>query len=105
MLKLVFYLASGRLLIWFLQTSGLMHPIWRRNPILNELGQCDLCLGFWVYLGLGSFSQSETAQAQQDFGLWPRFIEVIVQAAMSSFIMHLVRLGWQMKFGGVIIDD
>ncbi len=98
MLKLVFYLASGRLLTWFLQTNGLMRPVWRWKPILSELGQCDLCLGFWVYLGLGSF-------LKQGFGLWPRSIEVIVQAAMSSFIMHLLRLGWQMKFGGVIIDD
>lgn len=91
-------LLSGRLLIWLLQTNGLMRPFWNLKPALKELGECDLCLGFWVYLGLGSF-------LKQGFGLWPHIIEVIIRAAISSFAMHLLRLGWQVKFGGVIIDD
>ena len=98
MRNFLFYLATGRLVIWLLQTNGLMRPIWNSNPAIKELGECDLCLGFWVYLGLGNF-------AGQGFGMWPRFVEVIIRAAIATFTMHLIRIGWQTKFGGVIIDD
>lgn len=98
MLDFFFYLASGRLVIWLLQTNGLMRPVWKWRPVLTELGECDLCLGFWVYLILAIF-------APLSFGLWPWPIEAVILAGISSFVMHLLRLGWQMKFGGVIIDD
>lgn len=98
MLEYLFYLASGRLVIWLLQTNGLMRPVWNSRPVLTELSECDLCLGFWVYLILGAF-------LRRPFQIWPRPIETGVLAAIASFTMHLLRLGWQAKFGGVIIDD
>ena len=96
MLEIAAYLLIGRLLIWLLQISGLMRPVWKSHPVLTELSECDLCLGFWVYLGLGWFV------TPLDF--WPRFIELVILAAVATFTMHLIRLGWQTKFG-VVIDD
>lgn len=97
MLDWLFFLAAGRLIIWLLQTNGLMRPVWAWKPILTELGGCDLCLGFWVYLGLGIFMPVP-------FGIWPAVVEVVIIAAIAAFAMHLMRLGWQVKFG-VVIDD
>ena len=98
MLNLLFFLAAGRLLIWLLQTNGLMRSVWAWKPILTELGGCDLCLGFWVYLGLAVFLPAP-------FGIWPDAIEAVMLAAIASFAVHLMRLGWQIKFGGVVIDE
>lgn len=89
------YLAIGKLITWLLQTNGLTRPIWKLHPILAELEQCDLCLGFWVYLVLALFLRSTLS-------LWPGPINRIVLAALSSFMAHLLRLGWENKFGVVI---
>lgn len=96
MIELAAYLLSGRLIIWLLQTNDLMRPVWQFRPLLTELGDCDLCLGFWVYLVLALFVQLP--------GVWPWYVEILILAAVASFTMHLVRLGWQTKFG-VVIDD
>lgn len=90
-------LAVGRLLTWLLQTSGLLRPFWQSHPLLSELGECDLCVGFWVYLALGFFLASP-------FGLWPWWVEMVMFAAIASFTAHLLRLGWQAKFGTVVFD-
>lgn len=96
MLEIVAYLLIGRLLIWLLQTTGLLRPVWQLHPLLTELSECDLCLGFWVYLGLGWFVTLPD--------IWPWPVELVILAAVSTFTMHLIRLGWQAKFG-VIIDS
>lgn len=88
--QFVLYLAAGRLLTWLLQISGLMRPVWGKHPKLKELAECDLCLGFWVYLALAP---------RRAFGLWSDPGERIVLAAFSSLAAHLLRLGWQAKFG------
>lgn len=90
-------LASGRLILWLLQTSGLLRWLWALHPLLAELRDCDLCLGFWVYLALALLTDI-------DFGLWPWPIETIILAAVTTFLGHLLRLGWQAKFSTTIID-
>lgn len=89
------YLLAGRLLTFLLQTTGLLRPLWKAHPLLKELSECDLCLGFWVFLGLGQ---------RKPFGLWPGLVERVVLAALASFGAHLLRLGWESKFGGMVID-
>jgi len=49
---MVLFLLAGRLVIWFIQNTGLLQPVRRRYDLVNELIGCDLCLGFWVYLVL-----------------------------------------------------
>ena len=63
------YLAAGRLLTWLLQTNGLTRPVWDRHAKLKELADCDLCLGFWVYLALAP---------RRVFGLWGDVAERVV---------------------------
>ena len=114
------YLTAGRLLTWLLQNTGLLRPLWQSHPMLKELSGCDLCLGFWVYLGLahqktsglkiasdGShFAPNRTFKLwrwkDRPFGLWHPLVERVVLAALASFGAHLLRLGWESKFGMVI---
>lgn len=92
------YLAAGKLLTWLLQVNGLTRPLWKSHPMLEELSECDLCLGFWVYLGLGFSLKEKWA------GLWPWRVSVVILAAMTSFIAHLLRIGWQAKFEVTVIE-
>lgn len=87
------YLGTGRLLTWFLQANGLMQPIWALHPRLSELGECDLCAGFWIYLGLA------LQEPEKPFGRYPWLVEAVILAAISTFLAHIIRLGWSMKFG------
>lgn len=95
------YLAAGRLLTWLLQTNGLMRPVWGLSSLLTELRDCDLCLGFWVYLTLAILSPHTQFLSLLN---WPAWLGVIVLAALSAFIAHLLRLGYQSKFGITVID-
>jgi len=91
------FLLVGRLLTWLIQTNGLSRPIWSLHPILGELGECDLCLGFWGFLAMAKMA------GKPMFNFWPRWFDYIVQAAISTFIVHLLRLGWHSKFGVTVI--
>lgn len=91
-------LAIGMLLTWLLQTNGLMRPIWRLHPKLQELAECDLCLGFWVHLFIGIIAAGDLT------GLFPAWFEPVAYATISSFLAHLLRSGWTSKFGYTIME-
>jgi len=96
-INFLFFLAIGRLIIWLLQINGLLKPFWALHELLAELGECDLCLGFWVYLGLSFTFENQLPEL-------PWLISNIALAAIASFMVHLIRLGWGVKFGIVIYD-
>jgi hypothetical protein len=84
------FLLFGKVAIYFLQTfSSHINIKWK---LLQEMVECNLCLGFWVFTGL-SFM----------FGvnLAPEFpiVSQILTGASSSLLVHLVSIGWNDKFG------
>jgi len=90
----------GRLVIWSLMTSGPTKRIWRLHPLLRELGECDFCLGFWVYLAFVIPLRLNV--------LAPWYIPVLSEVATAlafSFVAHLVRLGWGVKFGLMLTEE
>src|SRR5688572_11157035 len=91
------YLAAGRLITWMLQVNGLMRPFWNWKPLLRELGDCDLCLGFWIYLVLA-------IPLPPAFGIFPLVYEIAILAALTSLTAHLLRIGYSAKFGVTVID-
>jgi hypothetical protein len=93
--KFLVYLATGRLLTWLVQTSGLARPLWDRHYLLSEMRECDLCAGFWVYLALSP---------RDDLGFRPRALNRLAWAAITSFTAHLLRLGWNSKFRVTVIE-
>lgn len=94
--QFLIYLALGRLFVWLLQITGLLRPLWALHPLLEELRACDLCLGFWVYLGLAWGLDAP-------FSWWHPGVEMVLVAGVASMMAHLMRLGWLMKFGVEIV--
>lgn len=91
------FLLVGRLLTWLVQINELSTPIWKAHPKLAKLGECDLCLGFWVFLAMALVARKAT------FTLWPRWFDCVVQAAIGSYTAHMLRLGWKSKFDVTVI--
>jgi hypothetical protein len=95
--EFILFSAVGRLLTWLIQTNGLSKPLFDIHPKLTEMKECDLCLGFWVFLAMALIIRKAT------FKLWPTWADSIVQAAIATFTVHLIRLGWHSKFGVTVI--
>ena len=94
------WLGLGRLTIWAIQINGLTRPIISRYAKLQELVDCDFCLGFWVF--------SLLAWALGINLLTPVYIPVFSEAAtglIASFFVHMARIGWTTKFGIVRLGD
>ncbi|NIM22473.1 MAG: hypothetical protein GTN64_08695 [Candidatus Latescibacteria bacterium] len=93
-MKIVAVLVLGHLITWALQTSGPTERLWRLHPFLTDLGECDFCLGVWVFLALVSVARINLL----DPYYFPVVSEVVTAIA-ASFGVHLARIGWSMKFG------
>lgn len=93
------YLVLGRLLVWTLQTSGPAKRVWALHPFLQELGECDFCLGCWLFplmawlFGINLLSP-----------IYVPVVSEIVTGIATSFAVHLARLGWQSKFGVEVLN-
>lgn len=99
-MRILAVLVLGRLVTWAFQTNGLTKRLWSLHPLLTELGECDFCLGFWVYLGLLFVIPVNL--------LDPYYVPVaseFVTAIAFSFGVHLARIGWSMKFGVLDLTD
>lgn len=103
MIEFIAYAATGRLLIWLFQTNGITRRFLQRytkeGDLVNELVHCDLCLGFWVYLALAVFSK------KQESGMWINPVGWITKAGFTTFLVHLIRLGWDSNFPSMQFDD
>ena len=93
--QFILLLAVGRLLVWFMQVATPIRWLFRHARSLSLL-DCDLCLGFWIYLFLAYFLPA--------YGFWPWPVELIITAAVCTLTMHLLRLGWQAKFSTVVLE-
>ncbi len=87
----LFLLTLGALLVWTLRLVGLLRSVWKRHVLLEELRDCDFCLGFWVYLGLSLVSGETIVE------WWPP-ASYILSALVLAFMFLLGRMGWQTLF-------
>lgn len=93
-MTLVLYLGLGRLLIWAIQTNGLTKPIFDVHPKLEELRECDFCMGTWVYFAMAFIFPVNVME--------PYYVPVFTEFATgvaAAFAVHLMRVGWNTKFG------
>lgn len=90
----------GRLLLWTIQTSSLLTPLFSKNATLLKLRTCDFCLGFWVFTGLAFVIPVNLID--------PIYVPVLSEALTGlavSFLAHLVRIGWESKFSIVNLGE
>jgi len=98
-MRLLALVVVGRLVVWLAQTSGPTKRLWSLHPLLTDLGECDLCMGCWVFPML--------AWALGVNLLEPVYVPVVSELLtgwLVSFGVHLARLGWRDKFGVTVLD-
>jgi hypothetical protein len=96
LLPFIVFAVVGRLIIYIVQKFVADAT---EIELLNKWASCDLCSGVWVYSLLAYF-----------FGFAPLEIfpyvpiaSDLVTGCVTSFIMHLLVLGWKTKFEVVVI--
>jgi hypothetical protein len=77
-------------------------PIPRALPdgTLKELVECDLCLGFWVYLFLGAIYKINIDEKLDE----NKLISRLATGSFATFVMHLLSIGWREKFSTYIVE-
>jgi len=99
----IFYAGLGKLFIFLIQKSPYMKFIigffkGRSKEFLEELFGCDMCLGFWVYLTLALLFQYANVNVNiLDIPNAP-IISALITGAITSFVVHLISIGWRDKF-------
>lgn len=83
--KWLVFLATGRLFVFMLQTNP------HTKERLGEVGHCDLCLGFWVYLALCFVQKTWVPLVDEPL------VDVLATASLSSLLMHLLRIGFMYR--------
>jgi hypothetical protein len=98
-MRLLALVVVGRLVVWLFQTSGPTQRLWKLHPLLTDLGECDLCMGCWVFplvawaLGVNLLEPVYIPVASQVLTGW-----------LVSFGVHLARIGWNAKFGVTVLE-
>lgn len=93
--SLVFLAIVGKLLIWTIQ----QFPYRPKIDFIEKLVSCDFCLGVWVYTVLNFvFKVNLIYEFFDIIGL-----NEIITGIIVSFVMHLISIGWQMKFTETIV--
>lgn len=90
-MKVIVYTLIGRILIWALSTTPLFDDVRGGHPKIQELLNCDFCLGFWVYSFLAVVFDLHLDEKRQ-----VRMYPLI--GLLTSFVMHLFTIGWKEKF-------
>jgi hypothetical protein len=104
MIFYIFYAGLGKLFIFLIQKSPYVKLIiglfkGRSKAFLEELFGCDLCLGFWVYLILALVLQYANIDVNVVDIQYAPIISAIITGAITSFVVHLISIGWRDKFG------
>lgn len=89
---------TGKLFIFFIRKFPPARAIMGKREFSKELFDCDLCLGFWVYLVLAPFFKI-------DIDIENRLVRNTVLACVTSFLTFLASQGWKEHFETVVIID
>ena len=103
-LEFVIYALVGRIIVFLLQKFPkhklpfIGRRLFREGELLDELFDCDLCLGFWVYFGLAFFVDVNIANVDVPV------VSEFIAGAVTTFIVHIFSVGWNSKFQNYIIE-
>jgi hypothetical protein len=93
---LIAYVVVGRILIWALQNTPLLDGA-RKHQKVQQLLECDFCLGCWVYAILALWFRPQVVSNKL-----PRGVFCATTGLVVSFATHLARIGWEERFGNAI---
>lgn len=105
------FLGLGKLIIFMIQTAGILEPVWSilrtlemrcrgrfafwpaEHDLIDEFRECGFCVGSWVFPILAFYGKIDIL----DFISGP--IGYILTGFISSFVVHLLDGGWKYYFG------
>lgn len=100
-MNLIVFAVVGKLLVWTIQTSGPTRRIWKQSELLAEFGECDFCVGCWVYSILAWLFGVNVLSPLTVF--YP-VLTAIMNGILVSFAVHLASVGWKAKWGYEVIE-
>ena len=110
MTEYLVYLGLGKLVIFMVQTAGILEPVWsllrtlemrcRRHfafwpaehDLVDEFRECGFCVGSWVFPILAFCGKIYM------FNFISGPIGYILTGFFSSFVVHLLDGGWKYHF-------
>lgn len=101
MITLIFIGLVGKLFIFLVQQLPPVHNM--KQEFFHKLFNCDLCLGVWVFFSLCGFFHFELVS--EIVGIYVPLINEIITGAIISFLVHLMSLGWKIKFSEFTIME
>jgi hypothetical protein len=91
----VIYLALGKIFIYLWQQFPLPSRL-EKIKVINKLHLCSLCSGVWIYSILACAMRMDILVL---FGFpFVFLIGWIVTGGVSSFLIHLISMGWNDQF-------
>ena len=98
----VIFALVGKIIIFLLQKFPkpklpFIGKLFREGGLLDELFECDLCLGFWIYFGLAFIFEI-------DIGIDVPVLSEFIIGAVTTFVVHVFSVGWSTKFQNFIIE-
>jgi len=99
MIEFFQYAAIGKLFLFLVRKFPLTGIILGKTELSQELYDCDLCLGFWVYLALAPFFKIKIDIVEN------KVVRNTVLAGVTSFLMYLISVGWRENFENLVIVD
>jgi len=96
------YAVAGKVIIF----------LWQKFPVSKwkvfaQVSSCDLCLGVWIYSFLAVFFGEEVNPFiylvdkyldRIELTVFVYFLTCFLTGAVTSFLVHLISLGWNSKF-------
>jgi hypothetical protein len=105
MSKLLVYVLVGKLIVFIsqkfpFQKVPLIGRLFEEGKFLEELLSCDLCVGVWVYTFLAFFFSVNL------FEEWFYVIGLteFLVGAVTSFIVHLISMGWKAQYSVFVVE-
>lgn len=100
MTLIVVYLLVGKLIIFAIQKFPFrklpfIGGLFEEGRFLEQLWGCDFCLGFWVYTLLAFAFPVNYLNEYVNVPILSQALTGLI----SSFVMHLISIGWKDKFG------
>lgn len=106
MVTFIGFLLIGKLIIYVLQKlpfqKTFIGHLFLEGKFLGQLFSCDFCLGCWVFIILTFFVKEDMLS---EIGLqYVPVVSEIVTGIFSSFVTHIFSIGWNTKFGTIVLE-
>jgi hypothetical protein len=94
------YLAIGALVIFVWRKSPYSKWIGQKSKFIQELQDCNLCIGFWFYFLLAIIMQVNVFKEFYIIG-----VSQFLSAVVTAFFFYVLHAGWDALFRDIVIGS